>query len=328
MSVILVAIDVGASRTRVRTGSSPEEFGSSTEPLIRDIGSATDLMAFLAEVRAGLPTHVQVYLSGGIAAPPIGDDVRVMTNWPDDGRVSISAIKKLGYDRVHLMNDLEAAAHGLAAFLEDAPHGDDLVSFGGGPVPESGNRAIVIPGSGLGSAGIVDLGVGRDPRWKIVPTEVGHAMAGWEEHDELLRRVEGHLGRPPTWEDCVSGPGLKTLWAAGGNFRDDPIGAPEVALRASNGDARAQEALDHYYLLAARFSQVLALSFLSTGGLYLAGGSTRSNAPLIPEEGFLRAFRDNPRMGALLEEIPVFLVLAEINLLGPWRLGWRRLART
>lgn len=328
MSVVLVAIDVGASRTRIRTGASPEEFHAPDGPLIRDIGSATELMDLLAEVRAGLPSHVQVYLSGGIAAPPIGEDVRVMTNWREDGRVSMSAIKALGYDRVHLMNDLEAAAHGLVAFLDDQPTGDDIVSFGGDPIPSSGNRAIVIPGSGLGSAGLVDLGAGHDPRWKVVPTEVGHATAGWEEHDELLRRVEERLGRPPSWEDCVSGPGLQTLWAAGGDRSEDPIGAPEIALRAARGDARAREALDHYYLLAARFSQVLALSFLSTGGLYLAGGSTRSNAPMIPEDGFLRAFRDNPRMSGLLERVPVFLVLAEINLLGPWRLGWRRLART
>jgi len=328
MAVVLVAIDVGASRTRIRTGSSPEDFTAAPGPLIRDIGSATALMELLREVREGLPRHVQVYLSGGIAAPPLGDDVRMMTNWPHDGRVSISAIKELGYDRVHLMNDLEAAAYGLIEFLADDPDPSQIVSFSGHPVPAGGNRAIVIPGSGLGSAGLVDLGAGADPRWKVVPTEVGHATAGWEEHDALLRRVEAHLGRPPTWEDCVSGPGLQTLWAAGGKVGDAPLSAPEIASLASKNDPRAREALDHYYLLAARFSQMLALSFLSTGGLYLAGGSTRSNAPMIPEEGFLRAFRDNPTMGPLLEKVPVFAVLAEINLLGPWRLGWRRLART
>lgn len=326
MSVTMVAIDVGASRTRVRMGTSPDDFDASSDPLIRDIGSATELLALLAEVRASLPAHGSVHLAGGIAAPPIGDDERVMTNWPEDGVISISAIKALGYDRVRLMNDLEAAAHGLAALLEEAPDSEHIVSFGGGPVPTSGNRALVIPGSGLGSAGIVDLGANHDPRWKIVPTEVGHAMASWEARDQLLRQVHGHLGRAPTWEDCVSGPGLENLWVAGGDHQDDPISAPEIALLAAQGNERAQDALEHYYMFAARFSQVLALSFLTTGGLYLAGGSTRSNAPLIPEAGFQRAFEDNPRMREVLKEIPVFLVLAEINLLGPWRLGWRRLA--
>lgn len=327
MSVTMVAIDVGASRTRIRVGEDPGDFDAPDGPLIREIGSATALMDLLREVRSGIAPHASVYLSGGIAAPPIGEDVRIMTNWPEDGRISISAIRELGYDRVQLMNDLEAAAHGLVAFLDRESRPGEIVAFGDAAIPESGNRALVIPGSGLGSAGIVDLGPRHDPGWKVVPTEVGHATAGWQEHDELLERVDQYLGRPPTWEDCVSGPGLENLWAAGGDPVDEPLRAPEIAMLASQGDPRARNALEHYYLLAARFAQVLALSFLSTGGLYLAGGSTRSNAPLIPEAGFLRAFRENPRMAEVLEEIPVFLVLAEINLLGPWQLGWRRLAR-
>jgi|GEM_PF-5353650 len=331
MSVTMVAIDVGASRTRIRVGEDPSDFDAPDGPMIRDIGSATALMDLLREVRADIAPHASVYLSGGIAAPPLGGDERVMTNWREDGRISISAIRELGYDRVELMNDLEAAAHGLVALLQQESRSGEIVAFDGASIPETGNRALVIPGSGLGSAGIVDLGERHDPVWKVVPTEVGHATAGWQEHDELLERVGGYLGHPPTWEDCVSGPGLENLWAAGGDPAGDagegPLGAPEIAMLAASGDARARNALEHYYLLAARFAQVLALSFLSTGGLYLAGGSTRSNAPLIPEAGFLRAFRENPRMADVLEEIPVFLVLAEINLLGPWQLGWRRLAR-
>ena len=41
------------------------------------------------------------------------------------------------------------------------------------------------------------------------------------------------------------------------------------------GDERCQRALHYYYYFAARFSQLLTLSYLSFGGLYLAGGSTR-----------------------------------------------------
>ena len=141
--------------------------------------------------------------------------------------------------------------------------------------------------------------------------------------------MEGLKGRPPTWEDCVSGPGLEALWVATQpGQRDDPLSAPEIAMRAARGDERCQQALDHYYRLGARFSQALALSFLSIGGLFLGGGTTSSNAPLISEEAFLEAFHDNERMGGVLEGIPVFLVLAEINLLGAWTVGWRELQRT
>jgi glucokinase len=325
MSPTLVAIDVGASRTRVKVGTDPDGFLEAGEPLIRDIGSASALLELLAEVREGIGGDGPVHLCGGLAAPPLGDEVRIMTNWPHDPRIPFEALHALGYQQVTLLNDLEAAAYGLVGCLEGALGDGHVVPFGGAEVPEGGNRALVIPGSGLGSAGIIDLGRDASPRWHVVASEAGHTLAGGEGEARILEVLEAMRGTYPTWEDCVSGPGLEAMWvAARPDQPSDPISAPEIALQAQMGDPRSREALEHYYRFAARFSQALALSFLSTGGLYLAGGTTRSNAPLISEESFLRTFYDNARMGPVLGKIPVFLVLAEINLLGAWREGWRR----
>ncbi len=325
MAGTMVAIDVGASRTRVRVGGREAGFGRHQDPLIREVRSVEALHALLAEVRAGIETPGPVYLSGGIAGPQAGEGVRVITNWSGSRTVSPVVLRELGFDAVLLMNDLEAAAHGLVALLEDGPDPGELVAFGTDGVPPAGNRTLVIPGSGLGSAGIIDLGPDGPRRWHIVASEAGHAVAGGVEDDPLLQALSVRKGRPPTWEECVSGPGLEALWLAGGPDGDDPISAPEIAALAALWNPRARSAVQHYYLLAARFAQVLSLAFLSTGGLYLAGGTTRSNAPLIPEETFLEAFRRNPRMEGVLRQIPVFLVLAEINLLGAWVEGWRRL---
>lgn len=328
MSYTLVAIDVGASRTRVRVGGDPTEFHGRGDPLIREIRSGTELTRLLSEVREDLAVSGPVHLSAGLAAPPLGEGVREMTNWPRDRQITVDGLKALGFDGVTLLNDLEAAAHGLTAFLENEPSASHLVPFGDVTVPEAGNRALVIPGSGLGSAGIIDLGIESPSRWHIVASEAGHTLASGHDEDELLQRLEVLRGSPPTWEDCCSGPGLEALWVATEpDHDDDPLSAPEIAMRAAQGDPRCQEALDHYYRFAARFAQFLALSFLSVGGLYLAGGTTRSNAPLISEEEFLRAFHENHRMAAVLQDIPVFLVLAEINLLGAWEVGWRRIRR-
>lgn len=324
----LVAIDVGASRTRVRFGSDPSEFHGRGDPLIREIRSGTELTRLLSEVREELAGPGPVHLSAGLAAPPLGEGVRAMTNWPRDRRITEDGLRALGFDQVTLLNDLEAAAHGLNAFLGNDPSSSSLVPFGEVAVPEAGNRALVIPGSGLGSAGIIDLGPTSPSRWHIVASEAGHTLASGHNEDELIQRLEELKGSPPTWEDCCSGPGLEALWMATEPDReDDPLSAPEIAMRAAQGDQRCQQALDHYYRFAARFAQFLALSFLSVGGLYLAGGTTRSNAPLISEAEFLRTFRENHRMAAVLEDIPVFLVLAEINLLGAWEVGWQRIRR-
>lgn len=292
--------------------------------MVREIGSASALLDLLRNIRGSIDDG-PVHLCGGLAAPPLGTEGRMMTNWPHDPYIPFSALLEMGYEQVTLLNDLEAAAHGLVGCLDGALGEGHVLPFGGAQVPESGNRALVIPGSGLGSAGIIDLGESAPYRWHVVPSEAGHTLAGGDGEAPILEVLQGMLGRAPTWEDCVSGPGLEHMWVATEpTHHDDPISAPEIAMLAQQGDSRCQQALEHYYRFAARFSQALALSFLSTGGLYLAGGTTRSNAPLISEDSFLRTFYDNARMGPVLRSIPVFLVLAEINLLGAWRVGWHR----
>lgn len=328
MADTLVAIDVGASRTRVCVGQDPGRFPGQDDPLIRNIRSVTALEELLAEVRAGVDTSGRVRLVGGVAAPPSSGDTRVMTNWSEDRALSVPRLKELGYDDVVLLNDLEASAHGLIAFLESEPPDRLLRSFTGTPVPTEGNRALVIPGSGLGSAGIIDLGHGAQDRWRVVASEAGHVLASGTGKG-VLTSVQRRKGSQPTWEEVISGPGLESLWVAmERDHEDDPLSAPEIAYRATHGDERCQQALHYYYHFAARFSQLLALAYLSFGGLFLAGGSTRSNAPLISGEGFLASFRDNERMGPVLSQVPVFLVLAEITLLGSWTAGWRAFSRS
>ena len=322
MTQTLVAVDVGASRTRVCVGQDPRHFPGH-EPLIRSIKSVAALEELLAEVRGGIDGPGPVRLAAGVAAPPASAHTRIMTNWQEDRVLGVSRLKGLGFDEVVLLNDLEASAHGLIAFLGTEPPGELLRSFTGATVPREGNRALVIPGSGLGSAGIIDVGAGRRDRWQVVASEVGHVLASGT-GEGVLTAVQDRKGAQPTWEEVVSGPGLEALWVAmETDHEDDPLSAPEIAYRASHGDARCQKALHYYYHFAARFSQLLTLAYLSFGGLFLAGGSTRSNAPLISGEEFLAAFRDNARMGPVLSEIPVFLVLAEITLLGSWTAGWR-----
>ena len=328
MASTLVAVDVGASRTRVCVGADPTSFPGRQDPLIRDIGSVRALEALLSDVRAGIDDEGEVHLSAGVAAPPVGGGLRVMTNWPEDRTISSDSLRGLGFDDVWLFNDLEASAHGLVAFLESDPPESQLISFGGAAVPAAGNRALVVPGSGLGSAGVIDLGRRAAERWRVLPSEVGHTLASGTGAQDVLEAVAARKGSAATWEDVVSGPGLEALWVAiEPSHHDDPLSAPEIAMRAGLGDVRCQTALDYYYHFAARFSQVLTLSYLSFGGLFLAGGSTRSNAPLISEREFRSAFCDNERMGGVLAEIPVFLVLAEITLLGAWTAGWRALRR-
>ncbi len=323
MSDILVAMDVGASRTRICFGDVSDPFPG-LNPYIRNVGSVQALEEFLSEIRATLPDAKTVRLAAGVAGPEVSRGSRQMTNWAGNALLSERELGALGFDDVILMNDLEVSAHGLIAFLQGDSQSDTLISFSESNVPTEGNRALVLPGSGLGSAGIIDRGPEYADRWQVVASEAGHVLASGTGRG-VLTAVGQQKGRQPSWEEVVSGPGLEALWVAmEPTHNDDPLSAPEIAYRAINGDPRCQRALHYYYHFAARFSQLLTLSYLSFGGLFLAGGSTRSNAPLILREEFLSAFCDNPHMGTILRRIPVFLVLAEITLLGSWTAGCQR----
>jgi len=65
----------------------------------------------------------------------------------------------------------------------------------------------------------------------------------------------------------------------------------------------------------------LALKFLSTGGVFVAGGIAASLLPMLKEgSSFLGAFRDKGRFRPLLEKMPVAVVLdSNIGLAGAAR---------
>ena len=61
----------------------------------------------------------------------------------------------------------------------------------------------------------------------------------------------------------------------------------------------------------------LALKLLPYGGLYIAGGITPKILPLMENGSFLLNFTQKGRMGSLLEEIPVHIILnQQVGLIG------------
>ena len=62
-----------------------------------------------------------------------------------------------------------------------------------------------------------------------------------------------------------------------------------------------------------------ALSLMATGGVYLGGGMPPRILPRLREGGFMRGFLDKGRFAALMERIPVYVILNETALLGAAR---------
>jgi glucokinase len=53
----------------------------------------------------------------------------------------------------------------------------------------------------------------------------------------------------------------------------------------------------------------LALKAMATGGLFIGGGIAPKILPKLREPGFLKAFTDKGRVSAVLEAIPVSVIL-------------------
>ena len=248
----------------------------------------------------------------GIAGPVRAGTVAT-TNLPwtvDAAKLSAS----LGIAAVSLLNDVEASVHGIAALQPG-----DFAVLNAGDASARGNLAVIAAGTGLGEAGAVW------DRGRLVPfaCEGGHADFAPRDPVEMelleqLRQRFGHV----SWERVVSGPGLCNIYAF---LRDSGRGTElrRVRERMHDGDAAAaiaqaaiagqcelcRQALDRFVSLYAAEAGNLALKVLATGGVYLGGGIAPKILDALTGPAFMRSFPVKGRMQALLEAMPVRVVL-------------------
>jgi glucokinase len=250
--------------------------------------------------------------SFGVAGP-VRDGRVQATNlpWTIDGA---EVARKLGLERVGLINDLEANAWGLETL---APA--DLLVLQAGADDARGNRALIAAGTGLGQAGLVFDGTRHLP----FACEGGHSS--FAPRDELedgllvfLRAKFGHV----SWERVLSGPGLHNVyqflretqrglepdWLGEQIRAGDPAAAISQAATSGRSEL-AEMALSLFVDLYGSEAGNLALKTLSTGGIYLGGGIAPRIRTWLARPAFLEAFLSKGRMRALLETVPVRLVL-------------------
>ncbi len=260
--------------------------------------------AFLAEAgtscsRAGF----------GLAGPVQGRVVRI-TNLPWVVEADALA-QRFGFEEVALVNDLEAAAWGIADVS-----GDEVRVLQTGRPGAVGNAAVVAAGTGLGVAGMFWDGRRHHP----FACEGGHAGFAPTGDVELalLRRLEAAHGRV-SWERVVSGPGLvaihEVLAASDGLARavgEAGAGDAAAAIAAAAADdpgGTAARAVRRFAGVYGAVAGDIALTMMATGGVWLAGGIAPKLLAVLEEGGFVDRFLAKGRMRPLLEAIPVRVVL-------------------
>ena len=301
---------------------------------------------FLDEKHApGLPRPSAACFA--VAGPVQGGRAR-LTNLPWQlSETELAA--SCGIDCVELVNDFAVLIHGLPHL-----HNQQLAPVRDGSPIADEPTLVVGAGTGLGVA----LGIPTASGLRAVASEAAHGafaartpqeweLHQWLQEDLQLERLSiervvsgtglGHVtrwllavrdpaGEHPLaeaarrWRGSVAGGGDATA-ATGERAPDLPAA---VAAAAAQGDRLAGEALDLW--LAAYGAAVgdLALTSLSRGGIWLAGGTAAKLLPGLRSPAFQEAFLAKGRLRPAVETMPIQAVIDPA--IGPFSAACRALA--
>lgn len=232
-------------------------------------------------------------------AGPVVDGEGSITN----GRLHFSTNElaaQLGCE-VLLVNDFHAQAMAL-------PHLTSLQQLGGS-VLDTGTRVVLGPGSGLGVGVLLSL----DGRWRVLPSEAGHAdlaPGGMLELEvmSLLHQQSDQV----CWETVLSGPGLINLYQAVSAIwgsKPKPLTAEQISeLGREAADPVCHQTLEMFLGWLGSAAGNLALTFCARGGVYIAGGIVPKLGDIIADSPLRRRFDERAVLGDYVREIPVYVV--------------------
>ena len=269
----------------------------------------------------GLEVIVKEFLGGdkvtaacfGVPGPVRNGRLR-LTNLPwtlDSSELAAG----LGIAHVVLINDLEANGYGIA---ELSP--EQIYTLAAGDPGQTGNRALIAAGTGLGEGFLVWNGRTHIP----YPSEGGHADYAPRNEDEidLLRFLKEKYNGRVSFERVVAGQGLTNVyeflrevrgmdepaWLASRIAQEDPNAViTELALSAKS--EICEKALDMFVSAYGAEAGNLALKVLSVGGLYVGGGIAPRILEKLKDGTFMKSFTDKGRLSQLLINMPVRVIL-------------------
>jgi glucokinase len=248
----------------------------------------------------------------GIAGPVVNGQCKT-TNLPWD--VSEARIKRrFRWKHVGLINDLTATALAIPLLKSN-----EFFSLNKVKARKGENIGLIAPGTGLGKA----LLIFQNGRYIPVSSEGGHVDFAPNSRAEVqlweyLHRRFGHV----SIERLLSGPGLINIysWLKDTGRYSEPAWLkrkiketdPARAITETAMDVKQPlcvKTLDMFISILGPVSGNLALTALTTGGIYLGGGIPPKILPKLKEGLFMKAFTNKGRFKDLLENIPVRVIL-------------------
>jgi glucokinase len=309
--MILVG-DIGGTRTRLAAfqteGSRLECVVQKSYPSQEHEGLPEILPDFVRG--QGIPVHSACFAVAG----PVRNGRSKISNlpWTIDSR---ELATQLRLDKVGLLNDLESYAYGI-----DALESKDFTTLSEGSEETEGNRAVISAKTGLGMAGLFWDGFRHHP----FACEGGHAdFAPRNEVEmDLLSYLQKKHGRI-SYERILSGPGIRNIYeflrdtkvAEEPAWLKDEIAASHdvsatIAGAATGGKAQiCEKTMEIFVNVFGAETGNCALRYMTTGGIFIAGIIAVKNVERMKAPSFMQALLDKGRMGTLLREMPVKVIL-------------------
>jgi glucokinase len=320
---MLLAGDIGGTKTDLAIFSS--EAGPHS-PIVQSKVHSADypsLRAIVTEflAKAKKPVDRACF---AVAGPVIEGRVKT-TNLPSViEETSLAKELRLNLKSVHLINDLEAIARAIPILKPS----DVSTINAGEPVPR-GAIAVIARGTGLGESFLTWEG----SRYMAHSSEGGHSDfaptdAGQVRLLEYTLKLFDHV----SFEHVCSAIGIPHLYRY---LRDvehlaekpevakliDSASDPSVviidqALDPSTPSKLCAATIDLFVSILAGEAGNLAMKFLATGGVYLAGGVAIHTLAFIKEQKFLERFKRKGRFAELIGRIPIHVVVSPAGLTG------------
>jgi glucokinase len=293
--------DIGGTNARFAVLPAP---GEPVQLLPRTLTAQTPdpvgaIRIALEAYRGAAPRSAIIAVATRVDAPAIR-----LTNahWVVDAEAIARA---LGLERVTLVNDYTPVAASVTV-LDEAR--GDLAAIGEFAPSPSGARVVLGPGTGLGAGALVPV----EDRAAILATEAGHMEFGPTTDEETalwphLERVGGRVSA----EVVLSGPGMFRIAKALSAHRcvECPFTMPnDVLAAARDGDRLAMDALSLFTRFLGRFAGDLALTFESSGGVFIAGGIAPRMVDILQAGPFREAFDRKAPHDAWARKVPVFVI--------------------
>ena len=297
----VIAVDIGGTNSRFAHFRIDDEGGLSYVTGLRlktaSASSLDDLIEKVLKESPVAPGSRWDSIILAVPGPVEENTYAKLANVP--WAVDVTGLRRTRGVRIRLINDFVAQAY--ACPLETCLK-KEIVQRG--EAREGANLAVIGAGTGLGHCTLATTG---QDAFLALPSEAGHATFSFygktetAYRDYLLKRTGAEY---PYGDIVVSGPGLTHLHA----FLTGRDLTPAAIVREITPDSETTVLFARFY---ARACRNYTLSVLALGGLYIAGGVAMKNPFLVVNDHFRKEFIDSAHYRALLEKVPVSLILSE-----------------